>query len=190
MNLPTAVTTARLVLAPAFFGLYAAARPGSLALVLLLWATFILIEASDLLDGHLARALNQESEIGKVLDPLADSVSRLTYFICFTGSAILPLWVLLILVYRDVVVSYVRVLVSRRGVMMAARLSGKLKAWVYGVAGAAGLLVFSLRTMGWLPAARGPVETAAFWVFAAAAAVAVWSLADYGFSLKKNVRPS
>ena len=46
---------------------------------------FLLIELSDLLDGHAARVRNQESELGKVLDPFADSLSRLTYFVAFAG---------------------------------------------------------------------------------------------------------
>jgi CDP-diacylglycerol--glycerol-3-phosphate 3-phosphatidyltransferase len=185
MNLPTALTIGRLVLAPVFFGLYMAARSGSVALVAALGAVFVLIEASDLLDGHLARTLKQESEAGKVLDPLADSVSRLTYFICFAGSGFLPLWVLLILVYRDVGVSYVRVLASRRSVMLAARVSGKVKAWVYGVSGGGGIVVFAMQSLGWAAGAREAVGVLVFWLFVASAAVALWSLADYGISLKK-----
>ncbi len=185
MNLPTAFTIARLVLAPVFFGLYMAARSGSVGLFVALGAVFLLIEASDLLDGYLARTLRMESETGKVLDPLADSVSRLTYFICFAGSGFLPLWILLILVYRDVGVSYVRILASHRGVMLGARLSGKVKAWVYGFSGAAGILVFSMRALGWWPGARWVIYPAAFWLFVACAMVALWSLVDYGFSLKK-----
>ena len=75
---------------------------------------FVLIEFSDLLDGHFARTRKQESELGKVLDPFADSLSRLTYFVAFAGSGILPLWILLILIYRDVSVAYIRVMVSTR----------------------------------------------------------------------------
>ena len=79
-----------------------------------------------------------------MLDPLADSLSRLTYFLCFTVTGIMPAWVLLILVYRDVGVAYVRVLFSRGGVMLSARTSGKVKAWVYAFAGGFGLADFSL----------------------------------------------
>jgi CDP-diacylglycerol---glycerol-3-phosphate 3-phosphatidyltransferase len=185
MNLPTVLTLGRLVLAPVFFVLFQFAGSGSAVLVVLVWAVFVLIEVSDILDGHLARALKQESEIGKILDPFADSVSRLTYFICFTGAGILPLWILLVLVYRDLGVSYVRVLVSRSKVMLGARLSGKLKAWVYAVSGVAGLAVFSLRSLGMGAGLLPAVQMAAFVLFLAAGAVAAWSLVDYGVSLKK-----
>jgi len=147
---------------------------------------FILIEVSDLLDGHAARSLNQESELGKVLDPFADSLSRLTYFVAFAGSGILPLWILLILIYRDVSVAYIRVMVATQKVLMSARLSGKVKAWIYAFAGIGGLVDFALGRLGWIPESQGSIHVVVFVFFVLAAAVAVWSLADYAvFFLKK-----
>ena len=177
---------ARIVLAPIFFAFYQVSGARSPMLLLGVWAAFALIEISDLLDGHFARLLKQESELGKVLDPFADAVSRLTYFIAFAGSGILPLWILLILVYRDLSVAYIRVIVSREKVLMSARVSGKLKAWVYAVAGIAGIGVYSLRVTGWLSADLAVAEAVAYGIFVVCAAVAVWSLADYMlFFLKK-----
>ena len=67
---------------PSFFLLYQLAVRGiAAAWSIGVWLVFALIEISDLLDGHLARNLKQESELGKVLDPFADSLSRLTYFV-------------------------------------------------------------------------------------------------------------
>jgi CDP-diacylglycerol--glycerol-3-phosphate 3-phosphatidyltransferase len=184
-----ALTVGRIVLAPIFFILYSSAGSGSAA-VFALWGVFALIEASDLLDGHMARALKQESEIGKVLDPFADSISRITYFICFAGSGYLPLWILLLLVYRDVAVSYLRVMISRQGVMLAARLSGKLKAWVYGVGGGAGIALLTMDKLGWGSAYLGLARTAAFVLFLACGAVALWTLADYGAFLRNFLKKS
>jgi CDP-diacylglycerol---glycerol-3-phosphate 3-phosphatidyltransferase len=188
MNLPMALTLGRVVLAPVFFGLWQAAGAGSAGWLIALWLVFGLIEISDLLDGHFARTLGQESELGKVLDPFADSLARLTYFLCFAGSGIMPLWVLLILVYRDLAVAYIRVVVARGKVMMAARASGKLKAWVYAVAGIAGMAVFSLRLTGFWPRSLAPLGWVAFGLFVLAAAVALWSLADYAGFLVKSLR--
>ncbi len=186
MTLPMVLTWGRIALAPLFFAFYQLSGTRSPALLVCVWAVFILIEVSDLLDGHFARLLKQESELGKVLDPFADAVSRLTYFIAFAGSGILPLWILLVLVYRDLSVAYIRVIVSREKVLMSARMSGKLKAWVYAVAGIAGIAVYSLRSTGWLSSSLFVVETVAYGVFIGAALVALWSLADYMlFFLKK-----
>jgi CDP-diacylglycerol--glycerol-3-phosphate 3-phosphatidyltransferase len=186
MTLPMVLTAGRLVLAPVFFLLYELAANGSPYLLIGVCLAFILIEVSDLLDGHAARSLNQESELGKVLDPFADSLSRLTYFVAFAGSGILPLWILLILIYRDVSVAYIRVMVSRQKVLLSARLSGKVKAWVYALAGIGGVVDFSLGRLGWISEIQGSVHMAALACFVLAAAVAVWSLADYAvFFLKK-----
>jgi CDP-diacylglycerol--glycerol-3-phosphate 3-phosphatidyltransferase len=183
MNVPMILTFGRLVLAPVYFLLYRLAGRGSAWLVAGIWLVFILIEVSDLLDGHFARKLGLESEEGKVLDPLADSLSRLTYFISFTGSGIMPVWVLLVLVYRDVGVSYIRVLFSRGSILLPARLSGKVKAWVYAFAGGAGTAVFTLQTLGILSGFHEILADIAFVLFIAAAGVALWSLGDYGLAL-------
>jgi CDP-diacylglycerol---glycerol-3-phosphate 3-phosphatidyltransferase len=186
MTLPMILTWGRIGLAPVFFLLYQLASGGSPFLLIGVWACFIVMEVSDLLDGHLARKFKLETELGKVLDPFADSLSRLTYFVALAGSGILPLWVLLVFIYRDVAVAYIRVLTSRQKVLMPARLSGKLKAWVYAFAGIGGILVFSLRKLAWIPEGRGAIEGAALGLFLLAAAVAIWSLADYAsFFLKK-----
>jgi CDP-diacylglycerol--glycerol-3-phosphate 3-phosphatidyltransferase len=188
MSLPMILTWGRIGLAPVFFLFYQLAGGGSPLLLIPVWACFIAIEVSDLLDGHFARMFKQETELGKVLDPFADSLSRLTYFVALAGSGILPLWVLLILIYRDMAVAYVRVLTSREKVLMPARVSGKLKAWVYAVAGIAGVGVFSLRKLAWIPESLGGIEGIAFGLFLLAAAVAVWSFADYASFFLKNFR--
>jgi CDP-diacylglycerol--glycerol-3-phosphate 3-phosphatidyltransferase len=185
MNVPMVLTLSRLVLAPVFFLLFELAalpRPWAIAGA---WLVFWLIEVSDLLDGYLARKLRQETEAGKVLDPLADSLSRLTYFLCYTVAGIMPAWVLLVLVYRDIAVSYIRVLFSRAGVMLPARTSGKAKAWVYAFAGGFGLADFSLRVLDIFPRIQEVVAATTFVLFLAAAGAALWSLGDYGLALLK-----
>jgi CDP-diacylglycerol--glycerol-3-phosphate 3-phosphatidyltransferase len=183
-----ALTAGRLVLAPVFFILYELAIRGSSFILVGVCLVFILIEVSDLLDGHAARSLKQETELGKVLDPFADSLSRLTYFVAFAGTGILPIWILLVLIYRDVSVAYIRVMISSRNVLMSARLSGKVKAWIYALAGIGGIAVFSLSRLGLLPGSMGGIRTGVQVVFVVAAAVAVWSLADYGLFFLKNFR--
>jgi CDP-diacylglycerol---glycerol-3-phosphate 3-phosphatidyltransferase len=188
MNLPMILTWGRIFLAPVFFILYELAGTHSPVLLVGAWAAFIIIEVSDLLDGHFARLFKQESELGKVLDPFADSLSRLTYFIAFTGSGIMPLWILLILVYRDISVAYIRVMTSTRNVMMSARTSGKLKAWLYAFAGGGGLAVYSINRLGWLAGYQGIFQEAAFILFLLAAGAALWSLTDYAVFFVRNFR--
>ncbi len=150
------------------------------------WVIFLIIEASDLLDGHLARLWHQESELGKVLDPLADTLCRLTYFILLAAAGILPLWMLLIFVYRDFGVAYIRVVVSRGGVMLAARISGKLKAWAYAIAAGGGFMVFSLRMLGAPAGWLAGFQWLSLGIFIIAVGVALWSFTDYAVFFVKN----
>ncbi len=190
MTLPMALTVSRLVLAPVFFLLFELAVHGSPYLLIGICLVFALIEVSDLLDGHAARTLGQESELGKVLDPFADSLSRLTYFVAFAGAGILPPWILLILIYRDISVAYIRVMVSRGKVLMPARASGKVKAWIYAFAGIGGIVEFSLGKLGWLAEGQAAVHAAALVLFVLSAAVALWSLVDYAAFFWRNFRKS
>jgi CDP-diacylglycerol--glycerol-3-phosphate 3-phosphatidyltransferase len=182
------LTAGRIVLAPVLFLLYRLALDGPAALLIGVWVAFLLIEISDLLDGHFARLFKQESELGKVLDPLADSICRLTYFIALAGTGILPLWILLILVYRDVGVAYIRVIISIRNILMPARASGKVKAWIYAIAAACGFLVVSFGKLGFGNGVRDSINGIAFFLFLMAAAVAIWSLIDYLVFFLKNFR--
>jgi CDP-diacylglycerol--glycerol-3-phosphate 3-phosphatidyltransferase len=188
MTLPMILTVGRIALAPIFFLLFELAVQGSRWLLVGVCLVFALIEVSDLLDGHFARRLGQVSELGKVLDPCADSLSRLTYFVALAGSGILPVWILLILIYRDVAVAYIRVMVARDKVLMPARASGKLKAWVYAFAGIGGIMEFVLGRLGWLPDGMGTVHGVNLVLFFLAGAVAIWSLVDYTMFFVKNFK--
>lgn len=59
---------------------------------------------TDLLDGYLARLLNQISEMGKILDPVADKICIATITIIFYLQSKIPLWLLLVVVGRDVLI--------------------------------------------------------------------------------------
>ena len=74
--------------------------------------------------------------------------------------------------------------------LLPARTSGKIKAWIYAFAGIGGIVEFSLDKLAWFPQAQGGVNAAALGLFVLAAAVAVWSLADYAVFFLKNFRKS
>ena len=93
----------------------------------------IAIEISDLVDGQLARSSGTVSPFGKLFDPYADSVSRLIVYwsLAIVGRCLA--FVPLVMAIRDVTVSYARIVMTKRGVDVSARQTGKLKAIVQGV---------------------------------------------------------
>ena len=92
-----------------------------------------LIEISDLLDGHFARKYGIVTEWGAMLDPYADSVSRLiTYWGLAMAGLVVP-FVPLSMALRDITVAYCRITLSRFGKTVSAKRSGKIKAVFQGV---------------------------------------------------------
>lgn len=125
MTLANWLTFARLLLSPIFVlvfmqeGLWA--RIAALAIV-------VISELTDAFDGHLARSRGEVTDFGKLLDPLADSVSRMSIFIAFMAVGLIPWWMVLVFVYRDSLISTMRTVCAYRGEVVAARSSGKIKA--------------------------------------------------------------
>jgi CDP-diacylglycerol--glycerol-3-phosphate 3-phosphatidyltransferase len=86
-------------------------------------------ELSDAFDGYFARRYNQVTDLGKLLDPMADSIYRISVFLTFTRPPVeLPLLLVFIFLYRDSVISTLRTICAFRGFALAARSSGKIKA--------------------------------------------------------------
>lgn len=97
---------------------------------------FLLVacELSDALDGFIARRYNQVTDLGKILDPMADSISRISVFLTFTQPPVnVPLLFVFVFIYRDSVISTLRTICALRGYTLAARRSGKMKAVIQAV---------------------------------------------------------
>lgn len=92
-------------------------------------ALFILGEISDFLDGIAARRKNEVSDFGKLIDPMADSIFHLTLFLIFLTMGLVPSLMVIVLVWREIAVSSLRLMAStdQRLVIAAAR-PGKIKA--------------------------------------------------------------
>jgi len=136
------------------------------------------VELSDLLDGHLARRHNVVSEFGKVFDPYADSVSRLTVYWALAMMGRSLYIVPLVMAVRDISVSYVRIVMMKRGWDGSARFAGKLKALVQGLAG----LALMSGPLWWGGAGRAIIIGLSLAVIA----VCVYSGADYGSLLVRT----
>jgi len=187
MTLPNRLTVLRIILSPVFllfFFIDTFLPISPLAAVSVVAVLFAAIELTDLLDGYFARKLDQTTDLGKVLDPFADSLSRLTYFLCFTFAGFMPIWVFVLILYRDLGVSFIRLLMAKRGVVMPARLSGKIKAVIYAAAGLAGVLFFFFLKSGLVPGMNAPLRMIVHVLLYAAGGVALWSLIDYSSALK------
>ncbi|MDR1410652.1 MAG: CDP-diacylglycerol--glycerol-3-phosphate 3-phosphatidyltransferase [Spirochaetaceae bacterium] len=193
------VTSIRIILAPVFFILYmlpAFNLPFGLFWVSLspesanfprgfgwtvpvLWLIFVVSEISDLIDGKLARSRNEVSDFGKFYDPFADTLVQLTNFLCFVMDGILPVILLLIFLYREFSVLFIRNLMLRKGVAMGARMGGKIKTVVYIASCALALLAASFKRLGQNGAVFDWTRIAAIAFFSAGVVLAIVSFFDY-----------
>ncbi len=176
--LPWILTLCRLPLAAAFAAIVAVVdggRGGAGGYVALL-ALVAMGDLSDMLDGWVARKFGQVSELGGLADPLADSLSRLTMFFAAGFAGWVWIGVPLVMAGRDIVVSYVRIVLARTGRKTSARTSGKVKAIVQ-AAGLFGIVIVATVEHG-----SGPTAALASTRVALGGAVlvaTVWSLVDY-----------
>jgi CDP-diacylglycerol--glycerol-3-phosphate 3-phosphatidyltransferase len=89
---------------------------------------FLLAGLTDWLDGWLARRWHQVSPFGALLDPIADKVLVLGVFLTFVQLRLIPAWMVLVILLRELIITGVRLFVASRGVILAAAQEGKQKA--------------------------------------------------------------
>lgn len=110
-TIPNALSALRLLGVPVFFWLIVGPQNDGLALTILIISSF-----TDWLDGFLARKLNQLSRLGELLDPLADRLYVLAALAALFIRDLLPLWVVVTLILRDVAMSMLLIYLKRFGI--------------------------------------------------------------------------
>ena len=136
MAIPNILTVMRIFLTPIFiiclFSDFFGAQ---------LWALVIFIVASitDAYDGYLARKNNMVTNTGRFLDPLADKILVSSAFISFSIMGLIDIWMVALIIFRDLFVMGLRFLMSRRGFIMITSKIAKSKTGVQ-----VGIIIFTL----------------------------------------------
>ncbi|MEC7759725.1 MAG: CDP-diacylglycerol--glycerol-3-phosphate 3-phosphatidyltransferase [Candidatus Neomarinimicrobiota bacterium] len=136
MPIPNILTVMRIFLTPIFiiclFSDFFGAQ---------LWALIIFIVASitDAYDGYLARKNNMVTNTGRFLDPLADKILVSSAFISFSIMGLIDIWMVALIIFRDLFVMGLRFLMSRRGFIMITSKIAKSKTGVQ-----VGIIIFTL----------------------------------------------
>lgn len=212
MNLPNALTVARIAASPLLFVLIFVP---TFTARLLAFVLFVLAGASDVWDGYLARSRGQITNFGKLADPIADKLLLVVTFVPFYllprawGDPVgavpswgplhwgpLPLWVLLLVLGRELVVTLFRGYAARRGLVIPAGKAGKYKATFQNLFIGGLILWYALQTRALRAGWRGGFwdfwqEFHAAWVavmLAGAVALTVASLAIYVWQYRRVVR--
>ncbi len=164
MNLPNLITIGRIILAVLIVPFLFVDQFG---IRMLAFIVFLVAAISDLWDGHLARSRGLITDLGKLLDPVADKILLVATFLPFyfishgVGASdpfpwfgrVLPLWVVLVIFGRELLITLFRSYAARRGVVIAAGPAGKYKTVFQNIAIGAAIFWFALhsaaRAYGW-----------------------------------------
>jgi cardiolipin synthase len=111
LTLPNVLSALRLLGVPLFLWLILVPEADGWAVALLMVAGF-----TDWLDGYLARKWNQITRVGQLLDPVADRLYILATLIGLLLRGIVPAWLVLLLISRDLILAVVLAVLKRRGV--------------------------------------------------------------------------
>ncbi|MBQ7995588.1 MAG: CDP-diacylglycerol--glycerol-3-phosphate 3-phosphatidyltransferase [Bacilli bacterium] len=147
MNTPNKITFARIILAammiaflivasfiPDFHPWVGREEYGVSLVYVIVCVIFVLASVTDLVDGQIARKTNQITDLGKFLDPVADKLlidSSLIFLaipLSFApGNALIPWFVVVLMILRDLVVDALRFVAASKGRVLAANVFGKIK---------------------------------------------------------------
>ncbi|MBO0778180.1 MAG: CDP-diacylglycerol--glycerol-3-phosphate 3-phosphatidyltransferase [Ktedonobacteraceae bacterium] len=130
-NLPNLLSISRLVVTLLVFILVLVNQPWAYLLATLL---FVLASITDFLDGYLARRLKVVSSLGVFLDLTADKVFVAAVLIAMVQVAVVPAWVVFIIVTREFLVTGLRSMAAAKGTVIPAGIWGKQKTFITMVA--------------------------------------------------------
>lgn len=190
MSLPNWITFFRLFVSPIFLLLYLEHDFFGISIKVLPYVLIFLLavsEFSDAFDGFVARKLNLVSDLGKILDPMADSIYRISVFLTFTQGPIqLPLLLIFVFIYRDTVINSLRTLCALRGFALAARKSGKIKAILQAIVAFFILILFAFYVQGQISLEN--LRSWSFWSTFVICVYTVFSGVDYIYANRDYVK--
>ena len=124
MNLPNKLSVTRALLIPVMVVLMYMDNPAcSIAAA----AVFGVAAFTDYLDGHIARKYGLVTDFGKFIDPVADKLLNLSAMVMLTRLALLPQWVVIVILARELCVDGLRMVAVGQGKVIAAGWLGKIK---------------------------------------------------------------
>lgn len=124
LNLPNLITYVRILAIPAVLVVMQSdSRPNAFLAAII----FAVAASTDALDGYLARRFNLTSVLGKLLDPLADKLIVLGTLVMLLHLGRVSVWIVFVLLARDIVINGLRMIAMGEGLVIAARDLGKQK---------------------------------------------------------------
>ena len=190
MNIPNRLTVLRLIMVPVFFISYLISLSGLASApvisAVMMFICYAVAELSDLMDGKIARKYNLVTDLGKVMDPFADTLSHLTFFVCFMHSGLMPVWAFIIIMWREFSILFLRMLMMRTGKAMPANIWGKSKTVLYAVASVFSIVYIVAAAFVAPGSWNGVYETVLYVLFSLSAVASLLSFVTYLSAILKS----
>lgn len=145
MNLPNKLTISRIILA-GFFVLFLFIKGAGAKFIAL--AIFFTACLTDYYDGLIARRTGSITDFGKLMDPVADKILILGGFLAFVELKIIPAWMVIVIIARELVITGIRMLALSKKKVLSAEIAGKHKTVSQIVATLAILVFLIIRDSG------------------------------------------
>ena len=142
VNLPNAITLLRILLIPVFVWLFSESNPDRALAAALVFASAAF---TDFLDGYLARRRGQITNVGKLLDPVADKLLVASGLILLVQFQRVAVWLAIVMIAREMIVTGARAVAAKEGFIVPADSLGKYK-----VVGQIGGLLFLFLQGVWI----------------------------------------
>ncbi len=124
LNLPNSLTVSRILLIPVFVWLFSEpTHERSLAAAIV----FAVAALTDLLDGYVARRRGQITNLGKLLDPVADKLLVAAGLVLLVEFQRVEVWLVIAMIAREIIVTGARAVAAREGLIISADSFGKIK---------------------------------------------------------------
>lgn len=183
INLPNKLTIMRMVLTPflVFFMLTDYKLSPLFSFII-----FVSASVTDFIDGKIARDRNIVTDFGKFLDPIADKIIVLSVLICMITKGLCSPVVVIIVIFREFIVSSLRLLAASNSVVLAAEKSGKVKTAFQMISVSVVLGLCSIKELFGVEIPTVLISNILMWI---TAALTVYSGCEYIIRNKEHINP-
>lgn len=175
--MPNVLTSVRIIAVPLFVWLVLRADHVHTSWMWWSFACFVALMITDKLDGDIARKHNLITNFGKIADPIADKALMISAFVSLNIVGALPIWVTVVIIFRELGITFWRMAQLRQGKVVPASKGGKIKTTLQTVA----IALYLMPLPGW-------AELIAWIVMLAAVAVTVITGVQYLLDSRKENR--
>lgn len=165
MSIPNIISFIRILLVPVFCVLYFTPGMKFIALIVLIASGI-----SDLVDGYIARKFNQITDLGKVLDPIADKLFHISTIACFCIDGVVGYWLLCLVVAKELFMVFGGlVLYKKTKAIVASKWYGKLSSSLF----------FATFVLSFVPHESGVYSIFISCLFAISMMISIYAMINY-----------